>query len=197
MGGLSEGDTPLIADTAGLADDQPGGAPAVRPMLGTLALLLGAGIVFLAFVDQTAPLPFMPVSWYADRAMWYWLALGLFAGGWLLLRSSGRADDRWRPAGEPGPRFRRVRLYTREGCHLCDQAKDALLVYRAFLPEIEEVDIDGDSELTERFTDCVPVVEIDGKVRFRGGVNEVLLRRLIDTGRHATDSPAPVRGDSL
>jgi hypothetical protein len=42
-----------------------------------------------------------------------------------------------------------------------------------------EVDIDRDPELVARFSTCVPVVELDGKVRFRGRVNEVLLRRLI------------------
>jgi hypothetical protein len=43
----------------------------------------------------------------------------------------------------------------------------------------EEVDIDQDPELVERFTTCVPVVEIDGRIRFRGRVNAVLLHRLL------------------
>jgi hypothetical protein len=30
----------------------------------------------------------------------------------------------------------------------------------------------------------VPVVEFDGKIRFRGRVNEVLLRRLLDHDTH-------------
>ncbi len=41
------------------------------------------------------------------------------------------------------------------------------------------VDIDRDPELQKRFTECVPVVQIDGVIRFRGRVNEVLLRRLV------------------
>jgi hypothetical protein len=52
-----------------------------------------------------------------------------------------------------------------------------MLVRHGMIPE--EVDIDLDPELKARFTDCVPVVEIEGKIRFRGRVNEVLLRRLI------------------
>lgn len=69
-----------------------------------------------------------------------------------------------------------VVLYTRKGCHLCDDAHD-LLVRHGLEPQ--SVDIDADPALRERFTTCVPVVEIDGKIRFRGRVNEVLLKRLL------------------
>jgi hypothetical protein len=41
------------------------------------------------------------------------------------------------------------------------------------------IDIDGDPALQKQFNECVPVVEINGKVRFRGRVNEVLLLRLL------------------
>ena len=41
------------------------------------------------------------------------------------------------------------------------------------------VDVDEDAALVERFNECVPVVEIDGKIRFRGRVDPVLLRRLL------------------
>ncbi len=44
---------------------------------------------------------------------------------------------------------------------------------------IDEIDINERPELLDRYNTCVPVVEIDGKVRFRGKVNEVLLLRLI------------------
>jgi glutaredoxin len=69
-----------------------------------------------------------------------------------------------------------VVLYTRVGCHLCDDAH-ALLVKHGLQPQL--VDIDADPALRERFNYCVPVVEIDGVLRFRGRVNEVLLRRLL------------------
>lgn len=70
----------------------------------------------------------------------------------------------------------KVLLYTRVGCHLCDDAH-ALLVRYGLSPT--KIDIDASPELRERFTTCVPVVEIDGKIRFRGRVNEVLLKRLL------------------
>ena len=70
----------------------------------------------------------------------------------------------------------RVVLYTRQGCHLCDDARE-LLDRHGIRPIC--IDIDADVSLRERFNDCVPVVEIDGKICFRGKVDPVLLRRLL------------------
>ena len=41
------------------------------------------------------------------------------------------------------------------------------------------VDIDADPKLRARYDACVPVVVIDGRERFRGRVDELLLRRLL------------------
>ncbi len=73
-----------------------------------------------------------------------------------------------------------VVLYTREGCHLCHQAEELLAKY-GLHPHL--VDIDQQPELLARFDTCVPVVEIDGKIRFRGRVDQVLLRRLLEAER--------------
>jgi glutaredoxin len=70
----------------------------------------------------------------------------------------------------------RVVLYTRVGCHLCDDAL-ALLESHGLTPVC--IDIDADPNLRERFHECVPVVEIDGQIRFRGHVDPILLRRLL------------------
>lgn len=69
-----------------------------------------------------------------------------------------------------------VILYTRKGCHLCDDAL-RLLESHGLKPELQDIDVNKD--LRERFDVCVPVVEIDGKIRFRGKVDPVLLTRLI------------------
>jgi glutaredoxin len=69
-----------------------------------------------------------------------------------------------------------VTLYTREGCHLCEEAHDVLL-HHGLDPVM--VDIDADPALRDKWNTCVPVVEFDGKVRFRGRVDVVLLRRLL------------------
>lgn len=70
-----------------------------------------------------------------------------------------------------------VILYTRTGCHLCDEAH-ATLLQHGLRPTL--LDIDDDPALREQFNTCVPVVEIDGRVRFRGKVDPVLLRRLLE-----------------
>lgn len=67
-------------------------------------------------------------------------------------------------------------LYTRAGCHLCDDA-EAVLVRHGLRPQL--IDIDTDPALRERYNLCIPVVVIDGKERFKGRVNEVLLNRLL------------------
>lgn len=69
-----------------------------------------------------------------------------------------------------------VTLYTRTGCHLCEEAQ-AMLARHGLAPVL--IDIDADPVLRERYNECVPVVVIDGKERFRGRVNEVLLKRLL------------------
>lgn len=67
-------------------------------------------------------------------------------------------------------------LYTRDGCHLCEEAHELLAEY-GLRPHL--VDIDQDPELRARYTNCVPVVEIEGVERFRGRVNRLLLERLL------------------
>jgi glutaredoxin len=67
-------------------------------------------------------------------------------------------------------------LYTRKGCHLCEDAKGVLAAEGV---AVREVDVDDDPGLQARYGECVPVLEIAGKVRFRGRVNRVLLRRII------------------
>ena len=71
-----------------------------------------------------------------------------------------------------------VILYTRTGCHLCDVAHE-ILARHGLRPQV--IDIDTDPALHAQYTDCVPVVMIDGQVRFRGRINEVLLNRLLST----------------
>jgi glutaredoxin len=69
-----------------------------------------------------------------------------------------------------------VVLYTRNGCHLCDEAQK-MLSELGISPTL--VDIDRDPNLCKRFDACVPVVEIDGRIRFRGRVEPKLMLRII------------------
>jgi glutaredoxin len=71
----------------------------------------------------------------------------------------------------------KVRLFTRIGCHLCDEVKlqlDALRARSAF--ELVEVDIDQDAALREKYNEQVPVVAIGDAVvcRYRLNVREFL-----------------------
>ena len=79
-------------------------------------------------------------------------------------------------------------VYTRRGCHLCDAALERLSVARVRHGfGLEVVDVDTDPELVARHGNCVPVVTVNGKVRFRGAVNGVLLERLLRAERARTD----------
>jgi glutaredoxin len=63
-----------------------------------------------------------------------------------------------------------VTLYTREGCHLCDEAKAAMLPHiRRANAELREIDIDDDSELRAMYNESVPVIfiEADFFARYR------------------------------
>ncbi|MCS7046558.1 MAG: glutaredoxin family protein [Gemmataceae bacterium] len=72
-------------------------------------------------------------------------------------------------------------LLTRSGCHLCETAHRILDdAQRRYGFALTVRDVDADPNLVERFGACVPVVLVNGVVRFRGRINEVLLRRLLD-----------------
>jgi glutaredoxin len=85
----------------------------------------------------------------------------------------------WRRAARP-PANLQVVLYTRRGCHLCEQAWDLLeKARRRSNFALTAVDVDGNPELVALYGECVPVVTVNGVVRFRGVVNPVLLDRLL------------------
>ena len=58
----------------------------------------------------------------------------------------------------------RITLYTRPGCHLCEEARVVIeQVCTELDEEYIEVDIDDDPDLVARFTDEVPVTFVDGR----------------------------------
>lgn len=68
------------------------------------------------------------------------------------------------PALTP-PGSGRVTLYHRPGCHLCDQVRPVLHEQAAAAgTSVAEVDITGDTELTERYGELVPVTLVDGRM---------------------------------
>ena len=73
-----------------------------------------------------------------------------------------------------------VRLLSRNDCHLCDVAKGRIRAAGRRVPfRLEIVDVDSDPELAARYTERVPVVQVNGEELFSFRVNErVLVRKL-------------------
>jgi glutaredoxin len=76
-----------------------------------------------------------------------------------------------------------VTLYTRPGCHLCDEARDAIASRRGELPEfdLEEVNIERDPRLHARYVERIPVIEVEGEVVCELHLDLPRLRSRLDT----------------
>lgn len=75
----------------------------------------------------------------------------------------------------------KVTLYTRVGCHLCDDAKEVLEAVRREKPfELDVVDVDTDPALVALYTDEVPVITIEGRKAFKYRVDAAALRAKLD-----------------
>jgi hypothetical protein len=73
---------------------------------------------------------------------------------------------------------RTVVLYGREGCCLCDEAREVLLRVRARHPfDLHERDIERDESLLRAYVERIPVVTIDGVEVFQFFVDEAELSR--------------------
>jgi glutaredoxin len=67
-------------------------------------------------------------------------------------------------------------MYSRPGCHLCDEARAVLL--RIGEP-FDEIDIDSDDELFKRYLERIPVITLDGDEIYDFFVDEQDLRRRV------------------
>src|SRR4051794_35941335 len=90
--------------------------------------------------------------------------------------------SRWsRPRSKRDLRHLSVTVYTRAQCCCCHKALDLLNDYRGrYHFALNTVDIEADPVLVDRYNTTVPVVAVDGKVRFKGVVNPMLLERLFE-----------------
>jgi len=76
------------------------------------------------------------------------------------------------------PAARRVVLFERAGCHLCDEARvllDEMLGSDAY----DRVDVDTDDSLILRYGFRVPVVSVDGEDRLEAPMTANDLRSLL------------------
>ena len=78
-------------------------------------------------------------------------------------------------------------VYVRAQCCCCHKAVDMLRDYRKrFGFAIEEIDVDSDPALVDAYGLTVPVVALNGKVRFKGVINPALLERLLTAESRST-----------
>jgi predicted DCC family thiol-disulfide oxidoreductase YuxK len=75
------------------------------------------------------------------------------------------------------PAVARVVLYVREGCHLCDEAREVIERVRRTAPfTFTEIDIETDDTLLRDYGMRIPVVTVDGEELFEISVDaEALL----------------------
>ena len=78
----------------------------------------------------------------------------------------------------------RLTIYSKPGCHLCDEMKS--LVHRVIARQpdartitLDEIDISSDRELVDRYGLEIPVLLIDGKKVAKYRVSEDELARMI------------------
>jgi glutaredoxin len=78
-----------------------------------------------------------------------------------------------------------VVLYTRPQCHLCEQARVAIvaLLDQGLRFELREIDIEGDDELLSRYLERIPVVTVDGDLVSELVLDVDALRSRLDTVR--------------
>ena len=76
--------------------------------------------------------------------------------------------------------MRNVVLYSRPGCHLCDEARGVITSVRARQPfGFDEIDIETDDALLREYGIRIPVVTIDGEERFEIAVDRDELEGLV------------------
>lgn len=75
-----------------------------------------------------------------------------------------------------------VTVYTREDCHLCDEAIGTIERVAAATDrevDLAVVDVDEDPDLREEYGDRVPYVFVDGSPAFKYRVDEFELRSML------------------
>lgn len=97
-----------------------------------------------------------------------------------------RILSRWlAPVGQPLP----LVLYTRANCPLCDVMKAQVARAATGTPiALKEVDIETDPELVRRYGRSIPVLEIAGRVAFKGRLTPAELERKLERGVRELES---------
>jgi hypothetical protein len=147
----------------------------VHAWIGT-AMLASASIFAILIFSDRMDMSFisLPAVWYSSRSLHLVFCGMMFLAAAILLKSPMQIRR------TPHAVFSSCRLLTRADCGLCEEAMHTLMSFQDYLPSIQIVDIERDPVLVRQFGESIPVVEIDGRVRFRGAVSATLLKRMID-----------------
>ncbi|MEZ6034523.1 MAG: glutaredoxin family protein [Planctomycetaceae bacterium] len=148
--------------------------------LGTAMMIAASIFAVLIFADRMDMriLP-MPAVWDTSRGFHLFLCCGMFFFAAVLLKSPARPQE----SQSIVPLFKTCELLTRPGCDLCDDAMGVLLGFQNALPLITTIDITDNVQLTRQFGESIPVVILDGRVRFRGAVDPRLMQRIVDAAQ--------------
>ena len=92
--------------------------------------------------------------------------------------------DREATTASPVP----VTIFSRPGCHLCDELKTVVLRVGQSVPmAVEEIDISSDPVLEDRYGLEIPVLIVAGKKAAKYRISEEELRRVLAARREWRD----------
>jgi len=76
-------------------------------------------------------------------------------------------------------------LYSRPGCHLCEEALDELVALHGegYRFELREVDIESDETLLRSMLERIPVLELNGEIVSELTLDQTSVRARLDTVR--------------
>ena len=100
------------------------------------------------------------------------------------MNSEGTKATSGTPPGAPSEKLE-VTLYTRAGCHLCEEAKSQMApLLLEFGARLREVDIDADPQLRELYNLDVPVIFLAGRKVAKHRVDLKQLKRQLQEAQH-------------
>ena len=80
-------------------------------------------------------------------------------------------------------------LYSRPGCHLCDEMKAVIRRVAQSSPlQLEEIDISTSADLEERYGLEIPVLMVEGKKAAKYRIGEAELRKVLNARAKAGET---------
>lgn len=76
----------------------------------------------------------------------------------------------------------KITIYSKKDCHLCEEAKQVLKRFvDEYSLEIEEIDINEDKDLFEKYQFEIPVIFLNDRKLFKYRIDEEKLRKAIQS----------------